>query len=130
MDHYLRENDIETLCYHGEMPTDLRSASYREFADSEGIPPVLIATDLAARGLDFNCDVSHVIMFDFPLNAIEFIHRSGRTARAGKSGTAISLLDKRDLVLAENIKTALRTGGSLESLSSSKEVPRRTSDVA
>jgi hypothetical protein len=53
----------------------------------EGGHPIMIATDLAARGLDFPGRVDHVVNFDFPFTAVDYIHRSGRTARAGHTGT-------------------------------------------
>lgn len=48
--------------------------------------PIMIATDLAARGLDFPGTVDHVVNFDFPATSVDYLHRSGRTARAGKTG--------------------------------------------
>lgn len=48
--------------------------------------PVLVTTDVAARGLDFASNVHHVVNFDFPFTAVDYLHRSGRTARAGRSG--------------------------------------------
>ncbi len=50
--------------------------------------PIMIATDLAARGLDFPGTVDHVVNFDFPVTSVDYLHRSGRTARAGKTGEA------------------------------------------
>jgi ATP-dependent RNA helicase RhlE len=52
---------------------------------------VLVATDVMARGIDVD-DISHVINYDFPEQAEDYVHRIGRTARAGRAGTAISLL--------------------------------------
>ena len=56
---------------------------------------ILVATDVAARGLDID-DVSHVINYDFPQDAEDYVHRIGRTGRAGKTGIAISLLTSRE----------------------------------
>ena len=54
--------------------------------DMPGGQPLMIATDLAARGLDFPGTVDHVVNFDFPLNSVDYLHRTGRTARAGATG--------------------------------------------
>ena len=56
---------------------------------------VLVATDVAARGLDIN-NVTHVYNYDVPKTPKEYIHRIGRTARAGKNGDAVTLLTRRD----------------------------------
>jgi len=66
---------------------------------------IMVATDIGARGLDFN--VEHVIMFDFPLNSVDYLHRAGRTARFEKEGYVTNLLIKRDLVLAHAIQVLL-----------------------
>ena len=84
-------------------------------------PTVLVCTDLAARGLDVP-QVDHVIMFDFPLNAMDYLHRSGRTAR-GKlvgEGRVTALVAKRDKVLAMAIERAVQNGEPLDGLSSRK----------
>ncbi|MCO5587147.1 hypothetical protein L7F22_041094 [Adiantum nelumboides] len=77
--------------------------------------PALVCTDLAARGLDLVVD--HVIMFDFPLNSIDYLHRTGRTARMGARGKVTSLVSKKSLALAELIEEAIHKGETLESVS-------------
>lgn len=60
----------------------------------------MVCTDAAARGLDIQ-DVTHVVQADFAPNAIDFIHRIGRTARAGRSGKVTSLYRKQNLALVQ-----------------------------
>ena len=55
---------------------------------------ILVATDVASRGIDIQ-DITYVFNFDFPRNIEEYVHRVGRTGRAGKTGTAISLMERR-----------------------------------
>ncbi|KAG0503197.1 hypothetical protein HPP92_003269 [Vanilla planifolia] len=117
VDHFLTENQIYTVNYHGEVPAEERVENLRKFKSDEGDCPTLVCTDLAARGLDL--DVDHVIMFDFPLNSIDYLHRTGRTARMGAKGKITSLVAKRDLLLADRIEEALRKNESLESLNAS-----------
>ena len=71
----------------GHVPQTLRLRILLDF--TEGRLPVLVATDVAARGLHIP-DVSHVFNYDLPQNAEDYVHRIGRTARAGASGDAIS----------------------------------------
>lgn len=82
----------------------------------------MICTDLAARGLDFSCEIDHVVNFDFPSNPVDYLHRTGRTARAGAKGRVTSLVAKRDRVLADRIRWALQHNEPLDQLSSQKEV--------
>jgi ATP-dependent RNA helicase DeaD len=70
-----------------------RDQIIKEFRD--GKLKLLIATDVAARGLDIK-NVTHVFNYDVPKNAEDYIHRIGRTARAGEAGKAITLLEDRD----------------------------------
>ncbi|MBN0903694.1 ATP-dependent RNA helicase SrmB, partial [Pseudomonas aeruginosa] len=69
---------------------------------TDGRVNVLIATDVAARGIDIP-DVSHVFNFDMPRTADTYLHRIGRTGRAGKKGTAISLVEAHDHLLLGKI---------------------------
>ncbi|KAE8729363.1 DEAD-box ATP-dependent RNA helicase 39 [Hibiscus syriacus] len=114
VDHFLGENQISTVNYHGEVPAEQRVENLNKFKSDDGDCPTLVCTDLAARGLDL--DVNHVIMFDFPLNSIDYLHRTGRTARMGAKGKVTSLVAKKDLLLAERIEEAIRKNESLESL--------------
>lgn len=94
VDHFLTENQISTVNYHGEVPAEERVENLNKFRNEEGDCPTLVCTDLAARGLDL--DVDHVIMFDFPSNSIDYLHRTGRTARMGAKGKVTSLVAKKD----------------------------------
>ena len=64
-------------------------------AFKEGRTRIMVSSDVAARGIDVQ-DVSHVINFDIPTIPEEYVHRIGRTARAGKEGTAISLVSEKE----------------------------------
>ncbi len=83
---------------------------------------MLVATDLAARGLDFRVPIDHVVNFDFPTTPVDYLHRTGRTARAGAPGRITSLVARRDRVLAQRIEWALANGDPLDALSAQKEV--------
>mmetsp|Transcript_25634 Transcript_25634/g.53694 ORF Transcript_25634/g.53694 Transcript_25634/m.53694 type:complete len:177 (+) Transcript_25634:575-1105(+) len=85
----------------------MRADNFKRFREGEAA--VLVTTDVAARGLD-NLDVAHVVQFDFPKNAADYLHRCGRTARAGKSGTVYSLVTKHDTELVRAIRGAHSAG--------------------
>ncbi|WP_414830012.1 ATP-dependent RNA helicase SrmB [Alteromonas sp. H39] len=85
--------DIPVCWLQGEMPQDKRIAALARF--KSGDVPILLATDVAARGIDVP-NVSHVINFDMPRKADIYVHRIGRTGRAGAKGTAISLVEAHD----------------------------------
>ncbi len=84
---YLVGNGYECGVLSGDVPQKQRERLLQRF--STGELPVLVATDVAARGLHIP-DVSHVINFDLPQDSEDYVHRIGRTARAGASGDAIS----------------------------------------
>ncbi len=96
-----RKRDVATLfrsllrhgfsvqALHGDMDQSARTAALEQFRKGE--VTLLIASDVAARGLDIP-DVSHVYNFDVPIHADDYVHRIGRTGRAGRSGAAISIV--------------------------------------
>ena len=83
----LAHNGLPAEAINGDVPQNKRLRMLKDF--QEGVLPVLVATDVASRGLHVP-DVSHVINYDLPQDAPDYVHRIGRTARAGASGDAIS----------------------------------------
>jgi ATP-dependent RNA helicase RhlB len=88
----LKGNGLNAAVLSGDVPQNLRLRILLDF--TEGRLPVLVATDVAARGLHIP-DVSHVFNYDLPQNAEDYVHRIGRTARAGASGDAVSFACER-----------------------------------
>ncbi|KAJ1633157.1 P-loop containing nucleoside triphosphate hydrolase protein [Pavlovales sp. CCMP2436] len=101
VDHYLTEARYKTSNYHGGILPEARSKNFKEF--KEGKTDILVCSDLAARGLD-GLDISHVVQFDFARSVVDYLHRSGRTARAGKRGRVTSLVTKYDTALAKEVQ--------------------------
>lgn len=93
---WLREAGINTCYLEGEMVQMKRTEAIKRLTD--GRVNVLIATDVAARGIDIP-EVSHVFNFDMPRTADTYLHRIGRTGRAGLKGIAISLVEAHDHLL-------------------------------
>lgn len=93
---WLREAGINTSYLEGELEQFKRNEAIKRVVD--GRVNVLVATDVAARGIDID-DVSHVFNFDMPRTSDTYLHRIGRTGRAGKKGIAISLVEAHDNVL-------------------------------
>jgi len=93
---------IRAKAIHGGMLQNKRSKVMDEFNSTNGVN-VLVCTDVAARGLDIK-GVSHVYNYDLPKTSGEYIHRIGRTARAGREGIAISVLCSRDYENFSNIQ--------------------------
>jgi ATP-dependent RNA helicase RhlB len=84
----LTDNSHTARAITGDLPQRTRLKLVRDFKSGE--LPILVATDVASRGLHID-DVSHVVNYDLPQDAEDYVHRVGRTARAGASGAAISL---------------------------------------
>ncbi|KAH3674206.1 hypothetical protein WICMUC_003448 [Wickerhamomyces mucosus] len=90
----LRNLEVRVTSLHSEMPQSERTNSLHRF--KAGAARVLIATDVASRGLDIP-SVQLVINYDIPGDADDFVHRVGRTARAGRSGESISFVTEKDV---------------------------------
>ena len=89
----LRRHKFAADSLHGDLQQSTRNQTVERFRNGE--IHILVASDVAARGLDVE-DLGLVINFDVPINAEDYVHRIGRTGRAGKSGFAFTLVEKRD----------------------------------
>lgn len=92
---------------HGEIPEKQRFVVLANFINSTG-PDILICTDMVARGIDFQ-DVKHVILCDVPASPVEFLHRVGRTARAGSKGSVTILIGSNDRKNMSRLERYIRT---------------------
>ena len=97
----LYAEELPCVWLEGKMPQDKRNKAIERFKNGE--VKVLVATDIAARGLDID-DISHVVNFDMPRKVDIYIHRIGRTGRAGNKGTAISLVEAHDMMVIGKIE--------------------------
>jgi len=102
---FLMKQGLPTACLHGELIQDERKRVMRLFRD--GKVKILVATDLAARGLDIPA-VDLVINFSLARSGDEYVHRIGRTGRAGENGLAISLIAPQEWNLMESIQRYLK----------------------
>ncbi len=102
---YLKEYGFSTDLIHGGLTQGQRNRVVREFRDGE--IRIVVATDLLARGLDVP-HVNHVVNFDLPFQAEDFLHRIGRTARAGRNGHAITFVTPSDTRMYNKIKPYLQ----------------------
>jgi superfamily II DNA/RNA helicase len=101
----LSEQDFNAVALSGELNQGQRNQIMESFA--KGQHKILVTTDLASRGLDL-VNVSHVINFDMPKHTEEFVHRIGRTGRAGTKGDAISLVGPNDWLSFKNVEAFLQ----------------------
>ena len=118
----LGDMGFDTAALHGDMRQSARSRVIRQMHD--GKVRVLVATDVAARGLDVK-ELSHVINFDLPQVAEDYIHRIGRTGRAGESGVAISLVGPEDRSLLRDIERLIGRKIDAEGEPSTAPMPTR-----
>ena len=96
---------IPAAAIHGNKSQPARTKALAQFKD--GSLPVLVATDIAARGLDID-QLPHVVNFELPNVPEDYVHRIGRTGRAGSSGAAISLVDKEELQFLRDIERLIK----------------------
>jgi len=101
----LEKDGLNASAIHGNKSQGARTRALREFKN--GQIRVLVATDIAARGLDID-QLPHVVTFEMPQVAEDYVHRVGRTGRAGKEGEAISLVCGEEKALLEGVERLLR----------------------
>ncbi len=105
----LKKNGFSFATLQGEQSHTERQAAFKRFANND--VNILVATDLAARGLDVS-DISHVYNYDIASSAAIYVHRAGRTARAGQKGTVITFARREDIATLNSIERY--TGASIE----------------
>jgi superfamily II DNA/RNA helicase len=98
----LTKHGFSVAALHGDLPQNVRTATLDKFRAGE--VQLLVASDVAARGLDIPA-VSHVFNFDVPIHADDYVHRIGRTGRAGRQGQAFMLAGPRDAKFVEAIES-------------------------
>ncbi len=113
---------LKTQALHGDKSQDERLKALAAFKAGE--VELLVATDVAARGLDI-VDLPGVFNFDVPFNAEDYIHRIGRTGRAGASGLAVTLVTRDDTRLVSDIEKLIKSKIELEPFDLDDERPRR-----
>jgi ATP-dependent RNA helicase DeaD len=111
---------------HGGLTQEGRDRMMGRFRD--GSLDVLVATDVAARGLDIE-HVSHVVNYDVPSNPDAYVHRIGRTGRAGRDGVAITLVEPREHRLLRNIETSTHTKLEIAHLPTVADLRERRTEI-
>lgn len=119
---HLKSNKVPGVLgvLHGDATN--RDEILEQFTDDSYVPPlsssnsisgmggkILISTDIASRGIDTTA-VQHVVLYDFPVTIVDYLHRVGRTARGGRGGRATSLVGRKDRNMAERIMIGIRLG--------------------
>jgi ATP-dependent RNA helicase RhlE len=104
---YLNDNGIGAMAIHGNKSQTARTKALAEF--KTGKLPVLVATDIAARGIDID-QLPHVVNFELPNVPEDYVHRIGRTGRAGAQGEAISLVCLDEEIFLRDIERLIKRG--------------------
>ncbi len=116
----LEREGLVTTALHGDKSQDERLKALEAF--KKGEVDLLVATDVAARGLDIK-DVPAVFNFDIPFNAEDYVHRIGRTGRAGASGLAVSLVSPSDGRLMADLEKLLKKKVEIEGIEFESDLP-------
>lgn len=120
----LDKEGLKTVAMHGDKTQDERLKALESFKNGE--VDLLVCTDVAARGLDIK-DVPVVFNFDIPFNAEDYVHRIGRTGRAGASGLAVSFVSETDSRLITEIEKLLKNKIDIESIEFDADSPGESS---
>ncbi|MEV7630939.1 DEAD/DEAH box helicase [Microbacterium sp. NPDC089318] len=115
----LRARGYSAAAINGDVPQVQRERSVNQLKD--GKLDILVATDVAARGLDVE-RISHVVNFDIPTDTESYVHRIGRTGRAGRTGDAISFITPRERYLLKHIEKATRQAPAQMQLPTTEDV--------
>jgi len=108
LERYMRNRRMKAMGIHGDKSQLARTNTIQRFRD--GTCKVMIATDVAARGLDIS-NVDWVVNYDFPLDIENYIHRIGRTGRASKKGNSLTYMTSEDARFAEKLIKILKEAG-------------------
>jgi superfamily II DNA/RNA helicase len=122
----LEREGLKTTALHGDKSQDERLKALEAFKTGE--VDLLVCTDVAARGLDIK-DVPAVFNFDVPFNAEDYVHRIGRTGRAGASGLAVSFVASSDQRLVADIEKLIKTKIDLEPMEFDEDQVRVASNT-
>lgn len=102
---FLEKESIKSAAIHGNKSQNAREKALNDFR--KGTMKVLVATDIAARGIDIP-SITHVINYDIPQDPASYVHRIGRTARAGRNGVAISFCDRSEKELLREVEKTIK----------------------
>ena len=105
LSRYLTNKNFQTISFHGDLVQTKRNQALNNFKN--GFKKIMIASDVAGRGLDVE-NISHVINYDVPNNPEDYVHRIGRTGRAGKKGVAVTLVTKEDFKSISEIESLIK----------------------
>jgi superfamily II DNA/RNA helicase len=105
---FLTKANYKVISIHGDKKQFQRNEAIKKFANQE--IPILLATDVASRGLDFP-NVSYVLNYDLPTNIEDYVHRIGRTGRCGNSGISISFINQTNRPIIKNLHNFMKENG-------------------